>query len=275
MHSTYRFRLAEQALLAAFAMVAMPLCTAAAQELPRAQVTRDDITIRAMRYSMDDQWILARAEAGSVYDILAVEGDRANHVASNWYLVVLPSDAWGTRWVGWISGRNVTVLPPIERPSTAVAESAATVVEMPARAAAGPAAPPPSNAAPASPAAAAVPRPIQDVVLRFAFDRSDLSEAAKHTLDTALVEARAADGVLAFVLGGHTDATGPDTYNHKLGLARAEAVRQYLVERLQVPVDRVSVSSFGETQPAAPNDTRMGRAENRRVVVRVSALGSR
>jgi OOP family OmpA-OmpF porin len=119
-----------------------------------------------------------------------------------------------------------------------------------------------------------LPGPIQDVVLRFAFDRSDLSEAAKHTLDTALVEARAG-GVLAFALGGHADATGPDTYNHKLGLARAEAVRQYLVERLQVPADRVSVSSFGETQPAAPNDTRMGRAENRRVVVTVSALGSR
>ena len=110
-----------------------------------------------------------------------------------------------------------------------------------------------------------------DVVLQFAFDRSDLAEAAKYSLTTALSTMTADAGSLSFALGGHADAMGSDAYNQKLGLARADAVRNYIVNELKVPADRISVASYGETRPVASNDTSVGRAENRRVVVTVTA----
>lgn len=269
--SRFRFRSARPALLAAFTLAFTPLASAAADDLPRVEITRPDVTIRAMRHSANDQWILTRAEPGSIYDVLAVEGDQVRFAESNWYLVVLPRDAWGTRWVGWVSGRNVTILPPVERTATAPATPVAAPSAA-SRATAPPvarmAAAVPDTAAPAPPVAPAPLTPVRDVVLRFAFDRSDLSEAARHALDTAL---NAPSAALSFSLGGHADATGSDAYNQKLGLARAEAVRKYIVDHLQVPADRISISSFGETQPVASNGTRAGRAENRRVVVVVSA----
>lgn len=267
-------------LLAAVALALLPTATAAAQDLPQVRVTRAE-TIRAMRYSNNAIWRLTRAETGSVYDFILVDGDKLRHDESNWYLVVLPRDAFGTAWLGWISGRNVEPVPP--RPATSSTRPTAEIAAATAPPAsdAPTAAPAPAAAAartvdaPAAPrapaAAASTANPIPDVVLRFAFDRSELSEAAKHTLTTTLATTGAETGNLSFSLGGHADATGPDDYNQKLGLARADAVRKYIVEALNVPAARVSVSSYGETQPAAPNTTRAGRAENRRVVVTVTA----
>lgn len=268
----FRFPATRWTLLAALSL-ALPAATASAQELPRVRVTQSE-TIRAMRYSNNDIWRLARAEVGTVYEYLYVEGDQVQFDPSNWYLVLLPRDAFGTQWLGWISGKNLEPAPP--RPSTArtAAPAAPAVTATPA------AAPTPAPASEtARPAEAATARastdasglrPLQEVVLLFAFDRSDLSEAAKHTLTTNLGTGAEASS-LSFSLGGHADATGPDDYNHKLGLARANAVRQYIVEQLKVSPERISVTSFGETQPVAPNTTRTGRAGNRRVVVTVTA----
>jgi OOP family OmpA-OmpF porin len=258
-------------LLAALVLTAVPLATAAAQELPRVRVTRAE-TLYAMRYSHNDVWKLTRVEPGSVYEFIAVDGDGQKHVASNHYLLLLPRDAFGTQWLGWISGENVEPAPP--RPPVA-----AVAAPEPVRAAAAPpvTAPVPARATPdpmPMPAVPIAPRTLPDVVLRFAFDRSDLSEAAKETLATALKTMSAEGGSLSFALGGHADATGTDAYNQKLGLARADAVRKHLAEQLQVPADRISVSSYGESQPVAPNTTRTGRAENRRVVVTVTVTAA-
>jgi outer membrane protein OmpA-like peptidoglycan-associated protein len=57
-------------------------------------------------------------------------------------------------------------------------------------------------------------------------------------------------------------------YNTRLGLARADTVKDYFYQH-QVPLHKINVISYGETKPVAPNDTRAGRAQNRRVVVRV------
>src|SRR5690606_36091271 len=120
-----------------------------------------------------------------VYEYLYVEGDQVQFDPSNWYLVLLPRDAFGTQWLGWISGKNLEPAPP--RPSTArtAAPAAPAVTATPA------AAPTPAPASetprPAEAATARAStdasglRPLQEVVLLFAFDRSDLSEAAKHT----------------------------------------------------------------------------------------------
>ena len=68
---------------------------------------------------------------------------------------------------------------------------------------------------------------------------------------------------------GHTDNVGSAEMNEKLGLERAEAAKRYLYEQHQVPLHKMNVISFGETKPVAPNNTRDGRAQNRRVVIRV------
>jgi outer membrane protein OmpA-like peptidoglycan-associated protein len=69
-------------------------------------------------------------------------------------------------------------------------------------------------------------------------------------------------------LTGHTDNKGPDDYNLKLGMDRANAVKQFLLE-VGVPEAQTMVESKGESQPTAPNDTEQGQAENRRVVIRL------
>jgi outer membrane protein OmpA-like peptidoglycan-associated protein len=64
---------------------------------------------------------------------------------------------------------------------------------------------------------------------------------------------------------GHTDSTGSDAYNQQLSQARAESVRNFLVEQ-GIPAERIpSTQGFGRTRPIAPNDTRANREKNRRV----------
>lgn len=69
---------------------------------------------------------------------------------------------------------------------------------------------------------------------------------------------------------GHTDSSGSDAYNKALSHRRAEAVRDVLIQRLNIEPDRVRAEGFGEERPAASNDTPEGREENRRVVGAVS-----
>jgi outer membrane protein OmpA-like peptidoglycan-associated protein len=64
---------------------------------------------------------------------------------------------------------------------------------------------------------------------------------------------------------GHTDSTGSDVYNQMLSQARAESVRNFLVEQGISPTRIPSTQGFGRTKPIAPNDTRANREKNRRV----------
>jgi len=70
---------------------------------------------------------------------------------------------------------------------------------------------------------------------------------------------------------GHTDSVGNPVINHKIGLERAEAVKRYLYENQQIPLHKMNVISYGEEKPIAPNKTRDGRSQNRRVVIKVLA----
>jgi len=65
---------------------------------------------------------------------------------------------------------------------------------------------------------------------------------------------------------GYTDSTGTPDYNERLGEQRAEAVRRYLSSQ-GVALNRMATISYGQDQPVAPNDTREGRAQNRRVAI--------
>jgi OOP family OmpA-OmpF porin len=69
-------------------------------------------------------------------------------------------------------------------------------------------------------------------------------------------------------LQGFTDSRGPEQYNVGLSQRRVESVERYLVGK-SVPLYRISVVGLGKENPVADNKTSKGRAENRRVEIRV------
>lgn len=71
----------------------------------------------------------------------------------------------------------------------------------------------------------------------------------------------------AIVVEGHTDALGNAAINQRVGLKRAENVKQYLVKRHGIDPNRVSITSYGSTKPVDTNASETGRANNRRVEI--------
>lgn len=103
----------------------------------------------------------------------------------------------------------------------------------------------------------------------FKLNDSTLPDGAKAKIDQLMAQITANPNGAYFEVEGYTDTTGAAETNKKLGLARAEAVRDYLYKQHHVPLHRISVISYGEENPVADNKTRDGRAQNRRVVIKV------
>jgi peptidoglycan-associated lipoprotein len=103
----------------------------------------------------------------------------------------------------------------------------------------------------------------------FPLNRSAVSDDAKKLVDEAIAQLKAENRGVYFEIEGHTDSTGPDEYNHKLGEDRAVAVRNYLHDQHQIALNRIEVISYGESKPIEDNKTREHRAQNRRVVIKV------
>jgi len=117
-------------------------------------------------------------------------------------------------------------------------------------------------------------RLVYEVVLsedqgNFAFGRTELPDEAKEALNSMISELTADPMAAWFEIEGHTDSVGPAELNERLGMERAEAVKMYLYEQHRIPLHKMNVISYGEEKPAGPNDTRDGRAQNRRVVIKV------
>jgi outer membrane protein OmpA-like peptidoglycan-associated protein len=72
-----------------------------------------------------------------------------------------------------------------------------------------------------------------------------------------------------FSIEGHTDSDGKDAANQKLSEDRAAAVKNYLIEN-GVAADRLTSAGFGESMPIASNKTKAGKAQNRRVEVKLT-----
>jgi peptidoglycan-associated lipoprotein len=107
---------------------------------------------------------------------------------------------------------------------------------------------------------------LSDDSIKFPVDSSKLSPEAEERL-TAFVEKLKTDNHNIYLeIQGHTDATGPDSLNKRLGEERAEAVREFM-NRHGVPLNRIATISYGEKDPVSDNKTRTGRSENRRVVL--------
>jgi peptidoglycan-associated lipoprotein len=119
-------------------------------------------------------------------------------------------------------------------------------------------------------------RLVYEVVLsddegNFKFGQTKLPDETQQKLDDLVAQLKANPNGGYIEIEGHTDSVGAKDVNFRIGLARAEAVRRYLYEHDQVPLFKMNVISYGEEKPIAPNKTKAGRAQNRRVVIKVLA----
>ena len=105
--------------------------------------------------------------------------------------------------------------------------------------------------------------------VQFSSSKSELSDEAKALIDDTLGPLVQKNAGVWFEVEGHTDATGDESYNVLLGEERAMAVRDYLAKTHSIALSRLEVISYGENEPVADNKTSEGRAQNRRVVIRV------
>jgi peptidoglycan-associated lipoprotein len=111
---------------------------------------------------------------------------------------------------------------------------------------------------------------LSDDAAKFPVNQHELSKEAQDALDAFAERLKGENKNVYLEIQGHTDATGSDSYNLKLGEARAEAVRRYL-NKQGVALNRMSTISYGKAEPVESNKTKDGRAKNRRVVVVVLA----
>ncbi len=111
---------------------------------------------------------------------------------------------------------------------------------------------------------------LSDDSVKFPTDVHALSPEAEARLNEFAERLKTENRNVYLEIQGHTDATGPESYNDRLGGERAEAVRKYLAKQ-GVALNRMATISYGEEEPVAPNDTPEGRAQNRRVAIVVLA----
>ncbi len=103
----------------------------------------------------------------------------------------------------------------------------------------------------------------------FPVNRAAVSPEAQALIDEAVARFKAENRGVYFEIEGHTDSTGPEAYNQKLGEERAMAVRDYLAKTHGIALARLNVISYGSSKPVVDNKTKENRAQNRRVVIKV------
>jgi len=119
-------------------------------------------------------------------------------------------------------------------------------------------------------------RLVYEVVLsedqgNFKFGRTALPDEAKQKIDEMVAQLKQDPKNIFLEIEGHTDNVGGKVVNERVGLERAEAVKRYLYDQYQIPLHKMNVISYGADKPVAPNKTKAGRAQNRRVVIKVLA----
>ena len=103
--------------------------------------------------------------------------------------------------------------------------------------------------------------------ITFPVDRFDIQPQFQSTLNQVAQTLASYDQTNIDVMG-HTDSTGSDAYNQALSERRAQAVSDYLSTH-RVARARMGIRGYGESQPIASNDTEEGKAQNRRVEIKV------
>jgi len=198
--------------------------------------------------------VIALASASSVQahssvdakgDIMA-EGTSA-YVVDSWNRIVRDSSNRCVRSIDWSKDTAIAKCEGWEEPKpapvVAPAPAPAPVVAAPA----------PAPAAPAK------------FIGHFDFDKADVKEVPELDVFAAYMN-EVSDSKVAIT--GHTDSTGPKSYNQALSEKRAQDVADYLAGK-GIAADRMTVSGMGESSPIADNGTKAGRADNRRVEVEI------
>ncbi len=118
--------------------------------------------------------------------------------------------------------------------------------------------------------------PLQAMTRIWVFPVAGVGSVRDADLDRQLGELLAELGLWQHIerieIIGHTDSLGTDEYNQRLSVARADRVAEQLIV---VGLDQTLIahSGQGESQPVADNGTELGRAENRRIEIRITGLG--
>ncbi|MFP4639140.1 MAG: OmpA family protein [Guyparkeria sp.] len=100
----------------------------------------------------------------------------------------------------------------------------------------------------------------------FDFDKSNLKPEGKETLDELVSDMGDLNSIAEVEVIGHTDSIGTEEYNQGLSERRAATVKDYLTSK-DIPADVINTEGRGELEPVATNETREGRAKNRRVEI--------
>jgi outer membrane protein OmpA-like peptidoglycan-associated protein len=109
---------------------------------------------------------------------------------------------------------------------------------------------------------------LSDVSVTFAFDKSVLTKDDKDQLDQIATNLPNTRGYLIALTGG-TDSVGDAQYNYQLSNRRADAVVTYLSTKYNIPPHKFYLIGIGKDNPVADNHTRDGRAQNRRVEIKL------
>jgi outer membrane protein OmpA-like peptidoglycan-associated protein len=105
--------------------------------------------------------------------------------------------------------------------------------------------------------------------VKFGLNQAKISDSAQAALDDIAQRVKSSDHAVYVEIQGHTDNTGSAEYNMNLGQKRADAVRRYLGDEAGIPLHLITAISYGEDSPVADNKNKDGRAQNRRVVIRI------
>ncbi|MDR1758957.1 MAG: OmpA family protein [Fibrobacter sp.] len=101
----------------------------------------------------------------------------------------------------------------------------------------------------------------------FEAGKSTLVPSSLRTLDQA-IDGLKRNGNLRIEVEGHTSSEGGEEFNQKLSEDRANSVRDYMISK-GIAADRVVAAGYGYSKPRASNDTESGRAQNRRIEIRL------
>ncbi len=111
-------------------------------------------------------------------------------------------------------------------------------------------------------------RPVAETSVKFGFNKDNLTPKAKEALDQLAGTIASTKGYI-IALEGSTDSVGSSEYNYELSQRRANSVIQYLASKFNVPAHKIYVIGLGKDKPVETNKTSAGRADNRRVDVRL------
>ena len=120
-------------------------------------------------------------------------------------------------------------------------------------------------------AALAAARNVVTQLIYFDYNKADLTDQDKATLDAKIPVLNANPG-LRIRVAGNCDARGSDEYNLALGQRRASAAKRYLVDH-GVDASRIDVISYGKERPVAQGDTEQAYAQNRNDQFEITAGG--